>query len=703
MFVSRFHFEYENIHLAIDSLTGELLELFTLDKNDNIIKNSMLDTVGTFALQCCIDGEDFTFSPPDSRAAIADATLRCTVNEELTPDGLRVTVSYPTLKSGDKVFPAEFTYTALLKGSEIEWSCRVGGNAALGLKRVAFPIINGVWFGSDWRAHTLYYPILGGQRIVNPVEALTEEPEIIDWRWQEYRYKYLLKGMPGGALEEIYPGALSMSWISVDSPSQSMYFGVHSPNAKPVAIRVGCMGKGNPGLCVGSAYPLNIEGREWTSPVTVTWLHSGDWHDGAQRYRSFRTPFLAKQKPSPEWLKSSAGLVAHYDFKYQNGGIVHRYKDIPTLAAEAKEMGYNHMLFAGWHKDGFDCGFPMYRYDEELGTEEELINGIRIAKEMGVHVTFYLNIRIHNRAYNTDTVDEMAIMNRDGTVDSVTFGNPDISFSVMCPGSEMWQELFCDAIRRVTEEYGADGVYLDQLSCNLELCYNPRHNHEFDSWSDNYNTILDRIATRYRQNCGGELFISGEWAGDSHGSFTDCSLLQTFFKHTVGAFPEMYIYTFPTHTVVDMLYPSKNLAMRPVHVAQASRKLMARLFCNGSYFWVYDLVDDNTFKRDPEGMKELEKISTLALLRKRLLPDAVYCDTDKIACAADGVTVSRFEGKDRDGLCIYASDEGEAFPLWCDLPYTKATQYFADGTASERRISYGNIELERKTSIVILE
>ena len=60
------------------------------------------------------------------------------------------------------------------------------------------------------------------------------------------------------------------------------------------------------------------------------------WHRGAEIYRAFRQNNVPAKKPKrPHWFEKSPGLVAHYDFKYQNGGVVHRYKDIPRLLDEA--------------------------------------------------------------------------------------------------------------------------------------------------------------------------------------------------------------------------------------------------------------------------------------------------------------------------------------------------------------------------------
>lgn len=79
----------------------------------------------------------------------------------------------------------------------------------------------------------------------------------------------------------------------------------------------------------------------------------------------------------PAWFDRSPGLMAHYDFQYQTGGVVHTYKDIPRLYEEARAFGLNHILLSGWNESGFDYGFPQYRPNPLLGTEEELRDGVR--------------------------------------------------------------------------------------------------------------------------------------------------------------------------------------------------------------------------------------------------------------------------------------------------------------------------------------
>ncbi len=75
--------------------------------------------------------------------------------------------------------------------------------------------------------------------------------------------------------------------------------------------------------------------------------------------------------------------MAHYDFQYQLGGIVHTFRDIPELYRQARDLGLHHLLLSGWNKDGFDYGFPHYTPNPLLGTEEDLREAIQQVRGMG--------------------------------------------------------------------------------------------------------------------------------------------------------------------------------------------------------------------------------------------------------------------------------------------------------------------------------
>lgn len=373
---SRYHFENDCLHLAIDSLNGQILELADRRTGENLLKNAMFALPQPFTVRLRSNEGETELSPANVRDVHRHPDLRCEVSSCETADGLRVTVRYPCLWDGTTRYPLSLTYTATLCHNTIRWDCTVDNAGDHTVTQVRFPILNGIWLGDTWKDNVLYYPRFAGERHENPTAYLSAEPRIIQWRWQEYCYDYFVdsmwqdpaltaRGLHGQALR--YAGALSMSWMELDGPGQGFYFGCHDPEAKPCVLEAGAVGETRPGVCLAASFdPRVIPGDRWSTPPVMTRLHDGDWHRGAEYYRAFRAPLLSAPKARPHWMKNSRALFAHYDFKYQNGGVVHTYQDIPALARKAKEQGVCHLLLSGWHEDGFDCGFPQYVPDGRM-------------------------------------------------------------------------------------------------------------------------------------------------------------------------------------------------------------------------------------------------------------------------------------------------------------------------------------------------
>ena len=670
MYQSRIHFDYGDMHIAFDPLTGEILELFHTRTKDNLLKNSMYAVHQPFTLRFA----ERQIFPVHSREANKNPALRVNIFSDKQAEGLRIYVRYPFLSDGKSTFPADLEYTVLLRQDEAVFRIHFTNTFGEEVREVDFPVLPGIYLGRDWTDNTLIFPEYAGMKYKNPVGTLTQPLKHLNWRWQEYRYDYILEGsIPKAHLAERglkgvsgrYPGELSMSWFDLYNKDGGVYFACHDPSSKPCTLEVGAFGDDFPGLVFSlSKDTLTSTGETYNSPDCVLRIHEGDWHAGADIYREFRRPTLQKAESiSPDWAKKSVCLFAHYDFKYQNGGVVHTYKDLPRLAEEAKKAGSDHILLAGWHKDGFDNGFPQYVTDPDLGTEYELTEGIRKAKQLGVHVSVYVNARLFNTRYAASENDLAgSIKDREGNIEYAHFGNADLLFANMCPGSETWQDSLSLIAENVLLKYGCDGIYFDVLSVRGSLCFNSQHSHEFDDFCEGNKSFLLRI----RKEQTSDQFIPvlmGEHVCDQLGGILTFQLNQLFLNYSKGGFPAMYRFTFPEHRMMDMVYPEINLAMRPTHVSAASKEFMGILFKNDCYFWIYDLVDDNTFTRDPDGFALLR---SLISFQKQLHEEGnfTFVDTIGFTCSNENsVMVSRFVSNENNNvsmLRIFRLNEAEA-------------------------------------------
>lgn len=645
MYLSRYHFSNGLISVAIDSLTGELLELVNEKTGENLIKNSAFVLKQPFQLFAVSGTKEVRLFGGNASLISKGPDLKPTItSEELAGNGVKITITYPKLTDGEKSYNTAVEYSVEIPAGRAEtlWQMKLTNNELdLLVKDIRFPCLNGIYFGDKWEDNTLVYPYLAGIKVKNPVGAFEEPKQIIYWKWQEYKYSYVINNLASGpdndglyVLDCNYSGKLSMTWLDYYGDGQGLYFANHDPVSRVISLRAETFGTKSPGMNFCFVHHPYIEyGKVWMSSELVAAIHDGDWHRGAELYRAFREEHGCALPERPKWFEKSPGLMAHYDFKYQNGGIVHRYKDIPGLLDEAQQLGINHLLFAGWHHDGFDHGFPEYYPDEEMGSEEELKVGIREIIKKGGHVSFYINTRLHNLKYDRgdNFIADNAVIQQDGKPRIERYGDGDIQFASMCINSTAWPAHMKNILRNVTENIGVEGVYLDQLSMAPAcICHNKNHIHSYDCWNRGYQSLLEGVIQRREQiSPDRPMSIIHEGVSDAYGGYSSGQLISTFF-YFFCSYPELYKYTYPEQILVDMVYPQKNMAMRPVYIGQASTKMINKAFVTGSYFWIYDLIDDNTFTRDPEQYRYLQNVIALRKYWLNKFGHGVFRDTEGV-------------------------------------------------------------------------
>lgn len=713
MYKSRLHFDYGNTHVSIDRINGEIVELYTKRNYDNILKNSMFDVHQPFTIHILETEKETELFPLSGRRIAYNPEMYVNVHSENKEDGILVTVQYQYLTDGTEIVEFPLSYHVYLRENTVTFDLKFENNYAGTVNEVRFPILPGIYLGDSYADDTLVYPRRTGMKIENPVKVFRETPEYIEWRWMEYRYGYRLKGLPEQpklekrnlfGLAGNYPSAgLGMSWLDLYDKDGGVYFGCHGKSLKLYSLEAATpTHKFLPGLVFASAFQPRVKkGERYQTFESVLYFHEGDWREGAKFYRAFRKPHVTEiAERKPRWMKKSAGLFAHYDFKLQYGGIIHKYKDIPKLAKEAKEAGFAHILLSGWHKNGFDCGYPLYYVDEEMGTKEEFIAGVKEAKEMGVHVSLYVNCRIYNSAYADENTPDKAVLKEDGNVAMEQWGV--IKFFDMCPASQGWQTVLMDVVKRVTDEYGVDGIYFDQLNAGIHYCFNESHNHAYDAWAEGYEKILKDVHQYYDERHEDSISLMGEWVTDAYAGLVSHQLSQTFFDCEIGAFPELFRYTFPEYGVVDMIYPTKNLAMRANHVARSFDKITSSIFTNGSYFWVYDFENDNTFKRDEEGFAFLKELIALKKLWLERAEDYLFVEKDGIETDDAIAKVRRFVSPDKQKsmLVCYRMKDAD-LKIGVNFGAKKARAIFADGGEKKLKIRKNTLTLPKEKVCLI--
>ena len=670
MYQSRLHVTNGMISLAVDALNGEILELIREKTGDNLRKNhvqkarALLDGV-------LYDGaKKKRFSIPRYLEIRKDPTLKPSVRVRQEPHEGEVLLDYPALVcEGERVEIRASVRIRLPKDDcRSVWTLTLENRTPWEADDIAFPALDGLWIGESYRDDILVYPHFAGCRIINPTVQLASEPEMITWKWQEYLYRYKI-GQETGTLDDRgayvrqlnYSGEASMLWMDLYDEKEGTGLYLTCRNAPRVmkSLRMESFGPGDPGTGLAILHRPALRSGSWTSEPCVLALHEGDWHWAADDYRAFIQSLPTPGRTGrPAWFAESAGLMAHYDFQYQTGGIVHRFCDIPRLFEEAEKTGFHHLLLSGWNTDGFDYGFPHYTPNPKLGTEQELKDAVAEVQRRGGHVAFYINSRLCNTAFEDqrDRIARSAVMRKDGSLWIEKYGADDLSFATLCINEPSWRQELARTVHYLTHEIGADSMYLDQFAMGTSMqCYHPDHKeHEGNpsAWNQGYIKLLEEMIPDYAPE-GMALLIEG--CNDLFGPFVSGQLISELHCPFESRMPQVYKYTFPDQMLMDMMNPRRYSAMRPEHVARHSTELLHNAFTMGAYLWCYDLEWDNTWRRDPEQLARLTALVALRTAWLKRYGQGCFRDTVGLADLPDNAQIRRFDLA--DGVLLACASE----------------------------------------------
>ncbi|MGD8500529.1 MAG: DUF6259 domain-containing protein, partial [Phycisphaerales bacterium] len=248
-------------------------------------------------------------------------------------------------------------------------------------------------------------------------------------------------------------------------------------------------------------------------PGEAKWqLLRGDWFDAAIVYRTWVSreakwwPTLGPdgRSDTPEWMRQLPAWA-------MTGGPASGC--VPQLKTFAKELGkpvgfhwYN------WHQIPFDNDYPHY-----FPPKDGFASGVVELKKAGVYVMPYINGRLwdtHDKgaedwrftrvALAAATKDEGGNPYTESYGSKETDGN-NVTLAAMCPSTSLWQGRVRDIVLRLFDEYGLNGVYVDQIAAaRPRLCFDASHGHPLGGghwWTQGYWEMLDTIRAAKPANC----------------------------------------------------------------------------------------------------------------------------------------------------------------------------------------------------------
>ena len=141
MYKSRYHYDNGALHIAVDSLTGELLELIPAFSGENLIKNSLHDLRKPFQIY----GQNCSLFGANIYEITRDPGLKPDISSEKLPDGgVRVTVAHSRLTDGERSYQVAVKYTMELPAgkSAVLWQMEMDNREdGLIIEDVRFPVV----------------------------------------------------------------------------------------------------------------------------------------------------------------------------------------------------------------------------------------------------------------------------------------------------------------------------------------------------------------------------------------------------------------------------------------------------------------------------------------------------------------------------------------------------------------------------------
>ena len=310
-----------------------------------------------------------------------------------------------------------------------------------------------------------------------------------------------------------YPGSgASMNCFELNSGSEGIYFGNHDESFQCTChlIEDEKPGKINVGMV---KLPFLAAGNQVTYESFVISAHTGSWHKGVDRYRTWAEKWF-KFRETPEAVKNMNGWQ-RIIMRSQYGENFYTFDDLEQLCDDGLKAGIDTLLLFGWHAGGHDNDYPNYVISSALGGKEKLMKGIEAVHNKGGKVILYSNGQLidHNSDFyrygNGKTVATKDLRGNEHIqcwgfsghgISNALFGGR--TFSRACPSSREFFGLLKKYVD-LAAEVGADGVFFDQLGAGDELCCDSGHGHAvpFTTIMEARSAMLAKLRT-YAENKG---------------------------------------------------------------------------------------------------------------------------------------------------------------------------------------------------------
>lgn len=349
-----------------------------------------------------------------------------------------------------------------------------------------------------------------------------------------------------------YPSIMAMQYMVLYNESRSLYMATYSTGDETMTFHAKTTGKYSLELSINH-YPFITSGV-WQTPECSISILDGGWHKAAKIY-SRRMGSVFKAPDSPPWMEKEYHGWVEVIMKRENTPPKFKFSEIGEVYRKIyQDTGINHIFLVGWHDNGHDTKFPRYLPGEECGTVEELISAMEDVKAQGGRCSLYTNGRLVdiNEEYYKSGGKNAVSLKEDGTEYIETYKTSSV-FAVTCPGTDEYCAQMADVTKRIAGDYKADGMFIDQISCNLApFCYSKNHYHTKPS--NNFLPGVERQLKEMRRahkKINPDFHTFAEGCHERFGQYYDVNQGHgEEYTWQIGkSMPEQFLYTYPDRIV----------------------------------------------------------------------------------------------------------------------------------------------------------
>jgi hypothetical protein len=307
-------------------------------------------------------------------------------------------------------------------------------------------------------------------------------------------------------------------------------------------------------------------------------VYQGTWLEAAQRYRGWalqqkwaQRGKLSQRSEVPDIIKN-VGVWIMEGYEWDGAHTPPPDESGPpqmterVLAAQ-KWLGVPVALqWYNWHHMVIDNDYPHW-FPPRPGFAQHVKDMV----SQGVLVMPYINgVSCDYNIPDFDRWGPHAIVDEAGGYKMYVYEEGAGRLLSMCPTQVIWQNVIANVFNKLVEDYGANGVYIDQIvAMPQELCFNKEHGHPLGGghyWVDGYRDLLRKLRSCAYRN-GRNPVITSEASDEVFMDLVDAGCWPT--EPTLSSIPQMEIAEIP---LMEVVYSGYTIFFgTPVNLARSDR------------------------------------------------------------------------------------------------------------------------------------